>query len=89
MKTYARIGNNAVLELLATTANPSLLFHPTLQWVDVTAQPGIQVGFVQGASGFVPPPPPPLLAIQSPTLSQLQAELAILSAQIAAFTPHS
>lgn len=89
MKTYARIGNNAIAELLTTAADPKNLFHPSLQWIDVTSQPNVQVGFVLGAAGFVAPPPPPPVVIQSPTLTQLQAELANLAAQIAAFTPHS
>jgi hypothetical protein len=89
MKTYARIANNAVAELLTTASDPSLLFYPSLQWIDVTAQPGIQVGYVQDPSGFRTPPPPAPVVIQMPTLTQLQAELASLSAQIAALTPHS
>jgi len=89
MKTYARIANNAVAELLTTASDPGVLFHPLLQWIDVTAQPNVQIGYVASPSGYVVPTPAPVQVIQSPTLAQLQAELLTLSAQIAAFSPHS
>ncbi len=89
MKTYARISNNVVAELLMTEMDPSDLFYPSLQWVDVTAQPSVQVGYVLVSDGFQPPPAVATVVIAIPTLIQLQAELAKLSAQIAALTPHS
>ncbi len=88
MKTYARISNQTIVELLTTDADPTQLFYPSLQWVDVTGQT-VAIGWVQSATGFTAPPPPPPVVIQAPTLAQLQAELAALSAQIAALTPHS
>lgn len=36
MKTYARIERNIVQELLITDGNIKELFHPSMQWVDVT-----------------------------------------------------
>jgi hypothetical protein len=89
MKTYARIANNSVAEILVSATNPSLLFHPALRWVDVTVQPSIKIGYVLRNNVFEPPPPPVPVSIQAPTLAQLQAELATLSAQIAAFSPNS
>ncbi len=89
MKTYARLVDGIVAELLTTAANPVQLFHPSLQWVDVTSQTGIQIGSVQNGSGFIAPPAPTPTVIQTPSLAQLQSELSTLSAQIAAFAPHS
>jgi hypothetical protein len=89
MKTYARLVNGVVAELLCTPQNPSQLFNPALQWVDVTAQTGIQVGDIESGTGFAAPPAPVPVAIQAPSLAQLQSELAALSAQIAALAPHS
>ncbi len=89
MKTYARLVNGTVAEFLTTAADPAQLFYPSLTWVDVTSQAGIQVGYVQGATGFTAPPASIPVVIQAPSLAQLQAELASFSAQIAALSPHS
>jgi hypothetical protein len=87
MKTYARLVNGIVAELLTTAANPAQLFYPTLQWIDVTSQSGIQVGYIQSGAGFTAPPAPTPVVIQTPSLAQLQSELSALSAQIAALAP--
>lgn len=36
MKTYARIERKVVQELFTTDSNIKELFHPSMQWVDVT-----------------------------------------------------
>ncbi|WP_180699627.1 hypothetical protein [Pseudomonas crudilactis] len=36
MKTYARIVNDAVVELFSTDGNMAEMFHPDLLWVDIT-----------------------------------------------------
>jgi hypothetical protein len=36
MKTYARIVNNTVVELFSTDGNMVEMFHPDLQWADIT-----------------------------------------------------
>ncbi|MBB6153856.1 hypothetical protein HDC30_001064 [Pseudomonas sp. JAI115] len=36
MKTYARIVNNTVAELISTDGNMADMFHPDLLWVDIT-----------------------------------------------------
>ena len=87
MKTYARLQNDRVAELLSSAIDPSMLFFPSLQWIDITGQSGIQIGYMQSANGFVPPPQPAPVIIQAPTLVELQAELNSLSAQIASLTP--
>ncbi|MGA2228223.1 MAG: hypothetical protein ABSH41_27635 [Syntrophobacteraceae bacterium] len=37
MKTYARIQNGAVMEIVSTAGDITTMFHPDLVWVDVTA----------------------------------------------------
>jgi hypothetical protein len=82
MKTYARIVDGAIAELLTTDGDITKMFNPAIIWVDVTGQ-AVQVGWLQQASGFVEPPPV-VATIQAPTLATLQAQLATLAAQIAA-----
>ena len=88
MKTYARIQSGTIAELFATDQDIATLFNPQLQWVDVTGQ-SVQVGWLQGTAGFTAPPPPAVPASSAPTLAGLQAQLATLTAQIAALQPHS
>ena len=85
MKIFARIQSGIVAELLTTTADPATLFSPLLQWQDVTGQ-SVQVGHIQSATGFTAPPPPAAVPITPPTIAQLQAELALLTQQIAALS---
>ena len=87
MNTYARMENGIVAELVSTAATIGTLFHPELTWLDVTSIAGIAEGWIYDAAKFAPPsvaPSPPAL-----TLSQLEAQLAVLSAQIAAFSKSS
>jgi len=37
MKTYARIENNKVAEVVSLDIAPEKLYHPSLKWVDITA----------------------------------------------------
>lgn len=39
MKTYARIENQRVAEIVSLTVKPEKLYHPSLIWVDITALP--------------------------------------------------
>jgi len=39
MKTYARIENQHVAEIIALNVKPEKLYHPSLVWVDITALP--------------------------------------------------
>ncbi|NBB57637.1 tail fiber assembly protein [Pantoea vagans] len=39
MKTYARIENQLVAEIVALNVKPEKLYHPSLIWVDITALP--------------------------------------------------
>lgn len=85
MKTYARIQSGLIAELLTTSGDPATLFSPLLHWQDVTGQ-HVQVGWIQGDTGFTAPPPPTAVPIAPPTIAQLQAELALLTQQIAALS---
>jgi len=39
MKTYARIENQRVAEIVSLNVKPEKLYHPSLIWVDITALP--------------------------------------------------
>lgn len=86
MKTYARVSNGVVAELVSTDVDPATLFYPSLQWQLVTDS-AVVPGWLVSATGFTPPVPPAPTIPPPPTLSQLQAELTALAAQIAALTP--
>jgi len=88
MRTYARINAGAVAELLATDKDITHLFHPSLHWVDVTGKQ-VEVGWVMTEQGFTPPPPPPAAAPAQPSLSQMQAQLAELTARVAKLAPQT
>ena len=83
MRTYARIHENKVAELFTTTQGMGDLFSPMLVWVDVTGSPDVMVGWNYADGQFTPPAPiaPP----PSASLAQLQAQLASLAQQVAAF----
>lgn len=42
MKTYARIEKNIVKELFSTEGKITKLFHPDMQWVDITSS-GVKI----------------------------------------------
>lgn len=39
MKTYARIENQRVVEIVALNVKPEKLYHPSLVWVEITGLP--------------------------------------------------
>ena len=84
MKLYARIQDRFVVELLSTDLEITGRFNPALVWIDVSHVIGIMPGWQQSADSFSAPPPPPIPTV--PTLAQLQAQLAIISDQIAALS---
>jgi hypothetical protein len=83
MKTYARIQNDVVAELFSTDADISQLFNPVLFWVDVTGQTAIAEGWRYDGASFSAP-----AAVAGtpakPTIADLEAQIAVLTAQIAA-----
>ena len=88
MKAYARIEDGAVAEIIHTTGDIEALFHPALQWVEVTGR-DLRVGWRMGADGAWAAPPVPALAMPlPPSLSDLVAELAALKADVAQLRGH-
>ena len=85
MTTYARVQLGAVMELFTTDLPIAGLFNPAMQWVDVTsANPPVQVGWLQQADGsFAQPASIPVVA-PALTLGSVQTQLAALQAQVAA-----
>ena len=81
MRTYARIQSDVVAELFTTSHDMSGLFHQHLLWIDVTASPEVQVGWIYDGSRFEPSTQVP--APISNSIEQLQAQLANLAEQVA------
>lgn len=83
MRTYARIQGGCVAELLKTDGDITAMFNPALVWIDISAQPSVAEGWQFDGTTFTPPvivsPTPPVV-----TLAELQAQIAALSAQLAA-----
>jgi hypothetical protein len=51
MKTYARIENQRVAEVVSLNVRPEKLYHPSLIWVDITAlpeQPDVNYNYSDG-----------------------------------------
>jgi len=51
MKTYARIENHCVAEIVSLNVKPEKLYHPSLVWVDITAlpeQPDVDYSYSDG-----------------------------------------
>jgi hypothetical protein len=44
MRTYARIHDNTVVELLATPGDVKSMFHADLTWIDITDMHGVACG---------------------------------------------
>ena len=88
MKTYARIQDGLIAELLQTDDDITSLFNPALSWVEVSSQPDIAEGWHFDGTNFTPPSPPPPAA-PGPTIAELQTQLAALSAQLAALSGKS
>ncbi len=72
------------MELLTTDLDITDRFNPALVWIDVTSVTGIAPGWQMDAHGFLPPPAPSPVA--APSLTQLKAQLATISAQLAALS---
>ena len=83
MKTYARIQDGLVAELLETDGDITSMFSPALIWVDISSLFNVAEGWrYDGTSFEAPSAPPP--AAPAPTIAELQAQIAALGVQIAA-----
>lgn len=85
MKTYARIQNGTVAEILKTDGDITRMFNPALVWMDVSSQADVTEGWHFDGVSFTAPT---ILhaSAQAPSIAELQAQLAALSAQIAALS---
>ncbi len=86
MKTYARIQDGRVAELLKTDGDIANMFNPGLVWVDVSAHSEVGAGWLFDGTNFRAPSPPPPPHAAVATIADLQAQLAAVSAQIAALS---
>jgi hypothetical protein len=85
MKTYARIQNGIVAELLRTDGDITRMFNPALVWVDVSSRTDLAEGWHFDGTQFTRPAEQQPAA-RVPSVAELQAQLAALSAQIAALS---
>lgn len=83
MKTYARMQNGMVAELLRTDAPIASLFHPGMTWIDVSSQPHVAEGWAFDGSQFAQAAAP-AASTGLPTMPQVLADLAALKAEVAA-----
>lgn len=87
IRTYARIQDGIVAEVLKTNADIATMYSPMLVWVDVTTQVGIRDGWRFDGKTFSPPAA--LTSnVSAPTIAELRAQLAALGAKIAALSDH-
>jgi hypothetical protein len=85
MKMYARIQDGVVAELLRTDGDISTMFHSTISWVDVSSEVGISDGWSFDGKNFTPQTAVPTVE-RVPTIPELQAQIAAISAQLAALS---
>ena len=83
LKTYARVQDGIVAELMRTGAVISTLFHPGLTWIDVSGQPTVAEGWTFDGTRFAPVATP-VEPAGLPTMPQILADLASLKAEVAA-----
>ena len=77
-----------IVELLKTDSDITNKFNPALFWVDVSSHADIVEGWrFDGKNFTAPPAPPPAAAV--PTIAELQAQIAVISAQLAALSGQS
>jgi hypothetical protein len=81
-KLYARIQDGRVVELAAFGSDPSALFHPAVQWTDVSDVTDVAIGWTFDGQKFSPPTFPDAVST-AVSLASLQARLSDLAAQIA------
>jgi hypothetical protein len=58
MKSYARIENNTVVEIIETDGDIATLFHPSLEFIDCTNIAGVKVGWIKENGSLIAPPGP-------------------------------
>lgn len=71
MKTYSRVQDGVVMELVSTGGDISMMYPPVMTWIECTSIAGIAPGWVYDGGSFAAPPPPP-----APTVAQALGSLA-------------
>jgi hypothetical protein len=89
MKTFARIQDHRVTELLTTATDLRLMFHPGITWVDVSSVSGVAVGWEFDGTHFTKPAIAPSNAAAMPSLTGLQGQIDTLKAQLAKLATHT
>ena len=78
MKTYARIENGTVMELLQTSGDITTMFHPSMVWVDCTSNNLVSIGWSYTAGVFSAPPAPPGLTLEEAlTMGETEIQAAL------------
>lgn len=89
MKTFARLQDGLVAELVSTEQPVHMLFHPDMVWLDVSNEPAVAVGWV--SDGRMVSRPAVAEPVTAPTpnpiaeLAEIRAALAVLQARLDAF----
>ena len=85
MRRFARVQDGRVAEVTAFTTDPVGIFHPDLCWVEVAEPSDVALGWLYDGTRFSEPVD---RVVPSPeiTLAGLQAQLAALTARIAALS---
>ncbi|HUB11003.1 MAG TPA: hypothetical protein VMB34_03525 [Acetobacteraceae bacterium] len=84
MKKFARIQDGRVVELTTCVGDITEMFHPGLTWVDISIQnDGVAEGWNYDGALFSPPTYPTAL-VPSMAMGDIQAQIALLSAQLEA-----
>ena len=81
MKTYARIHDGRVAEIITTGDDIRAMFHPALVWVDISGVQGVQVGWTFDGAKWAEPVRAEEAAAPL-SLSHIQSQLALLTSQI-------
>ena len=83
IRRLARIDAGVVVEILEAKLDPSQLFHSSLQFIDVTDQTTVGLNWRYDGSVFTPPIAVPLVTPSVPAMSDLKAQIDLLSEQFA------
>ena len=88
MKTFARLQDGLVAELVTTEQPIRALFHPDMIWLDVSDEPAVATGWLSDGRAVSRPPAPE--TVLTPTidplaeLADIRFTLATLQARVAA-----
>ena len=73
MKTYARIENGTVMELLQTSGDITTMFHPSMVWVDCTSNSSVVPGWSYSSGVFSAPAGPSLAQAQATQIATIES----------------